>query len=385
MIFPTYQRFPITVAKAEGTKLIATDGKQYIDFIAGIAVCNLGHRHPAVQQALEAQLNEVWHVSNLFHLPIQEEVASLLVQHSVGDAVFFCNSGAEANEAAIKLARKHTGRSKIITCEQSFHGRTFATMSATGQAKIHDGFGPLLPTFVYVPFNDIDALEREMDETVAAVMVEVVQGEGGVVVGEKSFLQAAERLCQTYGALLIVDEVQTGIGRTGTLFAYEQFDISPDVITVAKGLGSGFPVGAMIGKKHVVPTFSAGVHGSTFGGNALAMAAAKATLDIVTQPSFLQDVREKGTYFHEQLTKALEHIHIVTHVRGLGLMVGIACNEQVANILPHIHERGLLVLAAGPNVIRLLPPLTVTKEEIDEAVNILQEALTSYERDFLYV
>ena len=385
MIFPTYQRFPITVAKAEGTKLIATDGKQYIDFVAGIAVCNLGHRHPAVQQALEAQLNEVWHVSNLFHLPIQEEVASLLVQHSVGDAVFFCNSGAEANEAAIKLARKHTGRSKIITCEQSFHGRTFATMSATGQAKIHDGFGPLLPTFVYVPFNDIDALEREMDETVAAVMVEVVQGEGGVVVGEKSFLQAAERLCQTYGALLIVDEVQTGIGRTGTLFAYEQFDISPDVITVAKGLGSGFPVGAMIGKKHVVPTFSAGVHGSTFGGNALAMAAAKATLDIVTQPSFLQDVREKGTYFHEQLTKALEHIHIVTHVRGLGLMVGIACNEQVANILPHIHERGLLVLAAGSNVIRLLPPLTVTKEEIDEAVNILQEALTSYERDFLYV
>jgi len=258
-------------------------------------------------------------------------------------------------------------------------------MSATGQAKIHDGFGPLLPTFAYVPFNDIDALEKEMDETVAAVMVEVVQGEGGVVVGEKSFLQAAEQLCQIYGALLIVDEVQTGIGRTGTLFAYEQFDISPDVITVAKGLGSGFPVGAMIGKKHVVPTFSAGVHGSTFGGNALAMAAAKATLDIVTQPSFLQDVREKGTYFHEQLTKALEHIHIVTHVRGLGLMVGIACNEQVANILPHIHERGLLVLAAGPNVIRLLPPLTVTKEEIDEAVNILQEALTSYERDFLYV
>lgn len=385
MIFPTYQRFPITVAKAEGTKIIATDGKQYIDFIAGIAVCNLGHRHPAVQQALAEQLNEVWHVSNLFHLPLQEEVASLLVQHSVGDAVFFCNSGAEANEAAIKLARKHTGRSKIITCEQSFHGRTFATMSATGQAKIHDGFGPLLPTFAYVPFNDIDALEKEMDETVAAVMVEVVQGEGGVVVGEKSFLQAAEQLCQTYGALLIVDEVQTGIGRTGTLFAYEQFHISPDVITVAKGLGSGFPVGAMIGKKHVIPTFSAGVHGSTFGGNALAMAAAKATLNIVTQPSFLQDVREKGTYFHEQLKKALEHIHIVTHVRGLGLMAGIACNEQVANILPHIHERGLLVLAAGPNVIRLLPPLTVTKEEIDEAVNILQEALTSYERDFLYV
>ncbi|SFA45737.1 acetylornithine aminotransferase apoenzyme [Anoxybacillus pushchinoensis] len=385
MIFPTYQRFPITVAKAEGTKIIATDGKQYIDFIAGIAVCNLGHRHPAVQQALAEQLNEVWHVSNLFHLPLQEEVASLLVQHSVGDAVFFCNSGAEANEAAIKLARKHTGRSKIITCEQSFHGRTFATMSATGQAKIHDGFGPLLPTFAYVPFNDIDALEKEMDETVAAVMVEVVQGEGGVVVGEKSFLQAAEQLCQTYGALLIVDEVQTGIGRTGTLFAYEQFHISPDVITVAKGLGSGFPVGAMIGKKHVIPTFSAGVHGSTFGGNALAMAAAKATLNIVTQPSFLQDVREKGTYFHEQLKKVLEHIHIVTHVRGLGLMVGIACNEQVTNILPHIHERGLLVLAAGPNVIRLLPPLTVTKEEIDEAVNILQEALTSYERDFLYV
>ena len=384
MIFPTYQRFPITVAKAEGTKLIATDGTSYLDFVAGIAVCNLGHRHPAVQQALEAQLNEVWHVSNLFHLPIQEEVASLLVQHSVGDAVFFCNSGAEANEAAIKLARKHTGRSKIITCERSFHGRTFATMSATGQAKIHDGFGPLLPTFVYVPFNDIDALQREMDETVAAVMVEVVQGEGGVVVGEKSFLQAAQQLCQTHGALLIVDEVQTGIGRTGTLFAYEQFDISPDVITIAKGLGSGFPVGAMIGKKHVVATFSAGVHGSTFGGNALAMAAAKATLEIVTQPSFLQEVQKKGIYFKKKLAEQLKDVHIVQDVRGLGLMVGIVCSEPVANILPHIHEKGLLVLAAGPNVIRLLPPLIVTKQEIDEAVNILQDALTSYERNFLY-
>ncbi|MGX1900525.1 acetylornithine transaminase [Thermolongibacillus altinsuensis] len=376
-LFPTYQRFPIVVERAEGTKLMAKDGKKYLDFVAGIAVCNLGHRHPAVQKAIETQLNQVWHVSNLFQIPLQEETAKKLTQHCDGDVVFFCNSGAEANEAALKLARKHTGRSKVITFRQSFHGRTFATMSATGQAKIYEGFGPLLQEFIHLPFNDVEALEKEMDETVAAIMVEVVQGEGGVVPAEQTFLEKIEALCKQYGALFIVDEVQTGIGRTGKPFAYQHFSVSPDIITIAKGLGSGFPIGAMIGKQFLASSFGPGVHGSTFGGNPLAVAAANATIDIVFDSNFLRDVEEKGEYFKQALTEALADVDIVHEVRGLGLMIGIACKEAVANILPKIHERGLLVLSAGPNVIRLLPPLTVTKEELNTAVQILKESLAA--------
>jgi acetylornithine/N-succinyldiaminopimelate aminotransferase len=376
-LFPTYQRFPIVVERAEGTKLMAKDGKEYLDFVAGIAVCNLGHRHPAVQKAIETQLNQVWHVSNLFQIPLQEETAKKLTQHCDGDVVFFCNSGAEANEAALKLARKHTGRSKVITFRQSFHGRTFATMSATGQAKIYEGFGPLLQEFIHLPFNDVEALEKEMDETVAAIMVEVVQGEGGVVPAEQTFLEKIEALCKQYGALFIVDEVQTGIGRTGKPFAYQHFSVSPDIITIAKGLGSGFPIGAMIGKQFLASSFGPGVHGSTFGGNPLAVAAANATIDIVFDSNFLRDVEEKGEYFKQALTEALADVDIVHEVRGLGLMIGIACKEAVANILPKIHERGLLVLSAGPNVIRLLPPLTVTKEELNTAVQILKESLAA--------
>jgi acetylornithine/N-succinyldiaminopimelate aminotransferase len=379
-LFPTYQRFPIVVERAEGTKLIAKDGKEYLDFVAGIAVCNLGHRHPAVQKAIETQLNQVWHVSNLFQIPLQEETAEKITQHCDGDVVFFCNSGAEANEAALKLARKHTGRSKVITFRQSFHGRTFATMSATGQAKIYEGFGPLLQEFVHLPFNDVEALEKEMDETVASVMVEVVQGEGGVVPAERTFLEKIETLCKQYGALFIVDEVQTGIGRTGKPFAYQHFSVSPDIITIAKGLGSGFPIGAMIGKQFLASSFGPGVHGSTFGGNPLAVAAASATIDMVFDPNFLREVEEKGAYFKQALTEALADVGIVHEVRGLGLMIGIACKEAVANILPKIHERGLLVLSAGPNVIRLLPPLTVTKEELNTAAQILKEALAAYNR-----
>ncbi|MGX1981431.1 acetylornithine aminotransferase [Thermolongibacillus altinsuensis] len=376
-LFPTYQRFPIVVERAEGTKLMAKDGKEYLDFVAGIAVCNLGHRHPAVQKAIETQLNQVWHVSNLFQIPLQEETAKKLTQHCDGDVVFFCNSGAEANEAALKLARKHTGRSKVITFRQSFHGRTFATMSATGQAKIYEGFGPLLQEFIHLPFNDVEALEKEMDETVATIMVEVVQGEGGVVPAEQTFLEKVEALCKQYGALFIVDEVQTGIGRTGKPFAYQHFSVSPDIITIAKGLGSGFPIGAMIGKQFLASSFGPGVHGSTFGGNPLAVAAANATIDIVFDSNFLRDVEEKGEYFKQALTEALADVDIVHEVRGLGLMIGIACKEAVANILPKIHERGLLVLSAGPNVIRLLPPLTVTKEELNTAVQILKESLAA--------
>lgn len=374
-LFPTYNRWGICVQSAEGTTITDINGKQYLDFVSGIAVCNLGHRHPAVQKAIEAQLNQFWHVSNLFTIPLQEEVAQLLTANSCGDYVFFCNSGAEANEAALKLARKHTGRHKVITFQQSFHGRTFATMAATGQEKVHKGFGPLLPEFVHLPFNDVEALEREMNEEVAAVLVEIVQGEGGVRPAEPSFLQKAAELCQQYGALFIVDEVQTGIGRTGKPFAYQYFNIEPDIVTTAKGLGSGIPVGAMIGKAFLKDTFSAGVHGSTFGGNPIAMAAAKATLEIIFQPDFLQDVHEKGTYFLAQLQEALGELEFVKEVRGLGLLVGIECHGEIANLLPAIHENGLLVLSAGPNVIRLLPPLIVTKEQLDQAVQIVKQTM----------
>lgn len=374
-LFPTYNRWNISIESAEGTTVVAKDGKQYLDFVSGIAVCNLGHRHPAVQAALETQLIRVWHVSNLFTNELQEEVAELLVANSCGDYVFFCNSGAEANEAALKLARKHTGRHKVITFKQSFHGRTFATMAATGQEKIHQGFGPLLPEFVHLPFNDIAALEEAMDEQVAAVMLEIVQGEGGVRKADDAFLQKVAQLCDQYGALFIVDEVQTGIGRTGKAFAYQHFAVEPDIITVAKGLGSGFPVGAMIGKAFLRDSFAAGVHGSTFGGNPLAMAAAKATLEIIFQPEFLQAVQEKGTYFLTKLQSELNEHELVKEVRGLGLLVGIECHQEVAHLIQAIHEKGLLVLPAGPNVIRLLPPLIVEKQELDEAVAILEQTL----------
>lgn len=377
-LFPNYGRWEIEIVEGKGTKVIDNNGKEYLDFVTGIAVCNLGHRPPSVQKAIEEQLNKVWHVSNLFQASHQEKVAALLTENSCGDYVFFCNSGAEANEAAIKMARKHTQRNKIITFVQSFHGRTFATMCATGQEKIHSGFGALLEEFVYLPYNDEKAVEAEMSEDVAAIMLEVVQGEGGVNAADDGFLKKCQELCQKYGALFIIDEVQTGIGRTGAAFAYQHADLSPDIITSAKGLGSGFPVGAMIGKAHLKDTFSPGTHGSTFGGTPLAMAAAKATLDEIFQPEFLQSVIEKGEYLKNQLKDQLANIPFVKDVKGKGLLLGIQCDCEAAPIIAEIHKQGLLVLGAGPKVIRLLPPLNVSFEEMDEAVGILKSTLESY-------
>lgn len=373
-LFPNYKRWELEIVEGKGTKVIDANGTEYLDFVSGIAVCNLGHCHPAVVEAVQAQLQKLWHVSNLFENSLQEEVASLLVANSDGQRVFFCNSGAEANEAAIKLARKHTGKSRILTFHQSFHGRTFATMTATGQEKIHSGFGPLLPTFSYLPFNDAAALEQAMDHEVAAVMVEAVQGEGGVTPAQTEFLQAAEKLCKQYGALLIIDEVQTGIGRTGKAFAYQHYGISPDIITVAKGLGNGIPVGALIGKEELADTFSAGTHGTTFGGNMIAMSAAKAVLENVMQPEFLESVTEKEAYFME-LLQDVTSLPFVKEVRGKGLMIGIECNTEAAPFVTELQKKGLLVLVAGPNVIRLLPPLTVTKEELETAASAIKEVL----------
>ena len=374
-LLPTYKRFDVHVKEAFGTKVIDVNGKEYLDFGSGIGVCNLGHRHPEVQRAVEEQLNRYWHVSNLYHIPIQEDVAKLLVENSAGDYVFFCNSGAEANEAAIKLARKATGKTKIITFKQSFHGRTFAAMSATGQEKIQVGFGPMLETFVYAPFNDIDAVKSLIDEETAAVMLEVVQGEGGVIPAEPSFIQELEKLCKQHSVLFIVDEIQTGIGRTGKRFAYEHYGIQPDIFTLAKGLGNGLPIGALVANERFYDVFGPGTHGSTFGGNPLAMAAAKTVLSLVFDDDFLNAVEQKANYLFAQLNEKLNGLPFVKSIRGKGLMAGIECQDDIGKLLPTFIENGLLVLNAGPNVIRLLPPLIVSKEEIDIAVGILHDEL----------
>jgi len=377
-LFPTYGRFEIAIDKADGMQVWDTEGKAYLDFGSGIAVANLGHRHPEVQKAVEAQLNKYWHISNLYHIPLQEEVAEKLTANNAFDYVFFANSGAEANEAAIKLARKATGKTKIITFKKSFHGRTFATMSATGQDKIQQGFGPLLETFVYADYNNLESVKKAIDTNTAAIMIEIIQGEGGVVPANEDFLKSVANLASQNGVLLIIDEIQTGIGRTGKPFAYQHYGISPDIITSAKGLGNGLPVGAMIAKGALGEHFGPGSHGSTFGGNPLAMAAANKVLDLTFEPAFLQEVIKKGDYLKEQLKRKLSDKPGVKEVRGMGLMIGIECEFEVLPAVRDLMAQGLLVLNAGPNVLRLLPPLVVTYEEIDKATDLIQHCLKDH-------
>lgn len=377
-LFQTYSRWPIDIKKAKGTIAEDENGKTYLDFIQGIAVSNLGHCHDEVTGAVKEQLDSVWHVSNLFENDLQEKAAEKLAEHSAGDLVFFCNSGAEANEGAIKLARKATGKTKIVTFHQSFHGRTYAGMAATGQDKIKIGFGPMLQGFHYLPFNDPSAFSMlSKEDDIAAVMLETVQGEGGVNPADPEFIEALQTFCKDKQALLIADEIQTGIGRTGKAFGYEHFGISPDIITAAKGLGNGFPVGAVIGKKKLGDAFTPGTHGTTFGGNKLAMAAVKATLDIVFQPDFLQAAADKGSFLKAQLNRELTG-PFVKEIRGKGLLIGIECAGPVSGIIGDLQERGLLVLPAGPNVIRLLPPLTVSEEEMLSAVSMLKAAIEAH-------
>ncbi|SIS47300.1 acetylornithine transaminase [Salimicrobium flavidum] len=372
-LFPTYPRLPITITDGEGTIVRDEDNKEYLDFMAGIGVNNLGHRPASVQRAIEEQMNRLWHVSNLFPIPVQEDAAKLLTEHSSMDAVFFCNSGAEANEAAIKLARKHTWKDKVVTFHQSFHGRTFATMAATGQDKVRTGFGQMLEPFEYARWNDRESVEAAIDENTAACLVEVVQGEGGVRPGEQSFLKHVQAICKENGALFIIDEIQTGMGRTGELFSYQTVGLDPDIITSAKGLGSGFPIGAMLGKEYLKEDFGPGSHGSTFGGNPLSAAAAKATLEEIVQEEFLDDVKEKGNYLKGKLELMVNDVPGVEEVRGLGLMIGIEWDREVKPMIEQAREKGLLILPAGPNVIRLLPPLTVTMKQLEAALQILDE------------
>ncbi|MBA3925088.1 acetylornithine transaminase [Listeria rustica] len=375
-LFPTYTKFPIEIVEGKGTVVKDANGKAYLDFTSGIAVCNLGHCHETVLAAVQKQLGQIWHTSNLFESSIQEQVATKLTADE-DRVVFFCNSGAEANEAALKLAKKHTGCDEIITFQQSFHGRTIATMTATGQGKIHDGFGALLPGFTYLPYNDLEALKNTISAKTAAVMLEVIQGEGGVLPATKAFLVGVSELCEKHGALLIIDEVQTGMGRTGKRFAFEHAGIKPDIFTLAKGLGNGLPVGAMVGKSELAATFGPGVHGSTFGGNKIAMAAADAVIDLVFDEVFLADVSEKGAYFQALLSEKLAGS--IVEIRGEGLILGIELESEAGVAVKALQELGLLTLTAGPNVLRILPPLTVTKEELECAANLIESVVIKQE------
>jgi len=372
-LFGNYGKRRAQIVKGRGTVVEDTAGKKYLDFTSGIAVVSLGHAHPAIVKAIQEQSERLWHISNLFDIPGQEKVAQKLIADTHFSYAFFCNSGAEANEAAIKLARKHTGKHHMISFEKSFHGRTFGAMSATGQGKVHNGFGPLVGKFTILPFNDVNALEAAIDDSVAAIMLEMIQGEGGVNSVSAEFATALAKICEEKGILLIVDEVQTGIGRTGTRYAFEQTILKPHIVTLAKGLGGGFPIGGMLGTAELYDTFGPGTHGTTFGGNPLAMSVAETVLDHVFDSAFLQNVQELSAYFMNQLKVNLPSTYTV---QGQGLLLGIGCGTaEVAPYIAAAEEKGLLLVGAGPNVIRLLPPLTVTKEEIDEAITILKAIL----------
>lgn len=374
-LFQTYARWEVQPESALGSKIIDKNGIEYLDFSSGIGVCNLGHRPEKVEAAVLEQISKLWHVSNLFENEKQEKAAQMLATASGMDRVFFANSGAEANEGAIKLARKATGKTKIITFHHSFHGRTFAAMSATGQEKIKQGYGPMLNTFVNVSYNDIEELKNQMGDDVAAVMIEIVQGEGGIHVGDKKFLQGVQELCQQYGALLVIDEIQTGLGRTGKPFAFQHFDLDPDIVTSAKGLGSGFPIGAVIGKEALGTYFGPGSHGSTFGGNPVAIAAAIATMELIFADELLAEIAEKSEWILKQLKNNLAGLSMVKDIRGLGLMIGIECTHPVTDVISELRSIGLIVLPAGEKVIRLLPPLNISKEELEKGIELLAKVV----------
>jgi acetylornithine aminotransferase len=378
-IMKTYGRYPIVPVRGEGCQLWDADGKRYLDFLAGVAVNNLGHCHPKVVRALQDQAATLIHCSNYYQIPQQIELAELLCRHSFADQAFFCNSGAEANEAAIKLARKYSrdisGRPEryaIITAADSFHGRTMATVSATGQEKVQRFFDPLLHGFSHVPFNDIKAMAAAVTDETCAVMLEPIQGEGGVNIPAPDYLSQVRELCDRHGLLLILDEVQVGMGRTGKLFAHEHFGITPDIMTLAKALAGGAPIGTMLAKKEIAVAFVPGTHGSTFGGNPLVCAAALATVRTILEDGILNHAEEMGEYLHGELeTLQKKFPGLIREVRGIGLMIGMGLTIPGADIVKAGHERGLLLNVTHDTVLRFVPPLTVSKAEVDEMIRIL--------------
>ncbi len=384
-VFKTYLRQGQPFVKGRGVKLFDDQGKEYIDFLAGIAVCNLGHCHPDLTAAISAQAGALVHVSNLFYSRPQAELAKVLTEKSFADRAFFCNSGAEANEAAIKLARRffqargENNRYKIITMQQSFHGRTMATLSATGQDKIKKGFYPLLEGFEHVPFNDIDALKAAVDDTVCAVMIEPVQGEGGVIPADPDYIKAARQLCTDTSTLLIFDEIQTGMGRTGYLFAHESFGVTPDIMTLAKALANGVPIGAMLATEKAAEGFEAGSHGSTFGGTPLATAAGLEVVRLLCEDGFLASVREKSEFFLEQLHILKQKHDKVLDVRGKGLLIGMELDvrqgRKASDFVTECFKKGFIINAIQDKILRFAPPLIIGKTEINQLVAVLDSLL----------
>lgn len=376
----TYKRFPIVLVKGSGASLWDSDGRRYTDFVAGIAVCNLGHAHPAVAEALCRQAKRLLHVSNLFYTVPQTELAAWLTAHSFADRVFFCNSGAEANEAALKLVRKYfndrgeSGRRRVVAMERSFHGRTFATLSATGQEKVRQGFEPVLAGFEFVPFNDIDALAQVVDGRTAAVVLEPVQGEGGVRPPAPGYLQAVRALCDAAGALLVFDEIQTGIGRTGKLFAHEHFGVQPDIMTLAKALANGLPIGAMLATEAAAAAFGPGSHASTFGGTPIVTAAA---LEVVKAlgGGLIDQAAATGAYFREQLLGLQARHASVAEIRGLGLLLGMEISGDGDAIVRACMQQGYLINCIQGNILRFVPPLIISRAEIDGLVACLDRLL----------
>ncbi len=379
-IAATYKRFPIALVRGEDCTLTDAAGKTYTDFLAGIAVCNLGHCHPRVTAAVSEQARTLLHVSNLYYTLPQTALAEWLTEHSFADRVFFCNSGAEANEAAIKLARrffyeKGEDRHRIISAEASFHGRTMATLSATGQEKIRKGFHPVLPGFDFVPFNDADALRDAIGPETCAVLLEPIQGEGGVRVPSPDYLASVRRICDEAGILLIFDEIQTGIGRTGKLFAHEHFGIVPDIMTLAKALANGLPMGAMLAKEWAASAFGPGVHASTFGGTPLVSAAAFATLTALMAENLIEGCRAKGAYFKERLLWLKDRHKAVVDVRGMGLLLGMELETECETIVTAAMAEGFLINCIQGKVLRFAPPLIIREEQIDALIDCLDEML----------
>lgn len=376
-VIANYGRLPRVIVKGEGCYLYDAEGNKILDMFPGWAVSGIGHCHPKVVEALRKQAGELLHIDNTFYSEPQGKLAQLLSERAFGGKCFFCNSGAEANEAALKLARLYTssGKYKFITAEGSFHGRTFATVTATAQPKYHEGFLPLLPGFVYVPFNDVEALKDAFDNEVAAVMVEPIQGEGGINVATEEFLQAIRQLCDENGAVMILDEVQSGIGRTGKWFGYQHFDVEPDIITMAKALGGGVAIGAMMASEEISASLVPGKHASTFGGNALACAAGVATIEAIEEDILLGNAVEMGEYTKEKLEQLKGKYGIIDHVRGIGLMIGVQLTGPGGEIVDKCLEKGLRINCTHDTVLRFMPAMIVSKEQIDQAIDILDSVL----------
>ena len=380
-ICSTYTRFPLVLTRGEGMKVWDSEGKEYLDFVSGIAVLNVGHLHPHVVEAIQQQSKKLMHVSNLFYSEPQVRLAELLVTHSFADKVFFSNSGAEANEGAIKLARKvfsdkgESKRHEIITMEKSFHGRTMAALSATEQKKFHQGFTPLLQGFTYVPFDDPQAVEQAIADATCAVMLEPIQGEGGVNCPSPEYLKGLRDICDRHGLLLIFDEVQVGMGRTGKLFAYQHYGVEPDIMTLAKALAGGMPIGALLAKEEFAKSFSAGTHASTFGGNPLSSAAGVATLEVILKEGFLENCRKQGEYFYSRLAALKEKHSSIIQIKGRGLILGIELAFKGAGIAAECMKRGFLINCTMETILRFIPPLIITEKEIDLLIETLDELL----------